>query len=326
MLRTGSHSAAASRPTTAAPTPATAACTASPLAGRGPERQRRTEQQERRQEDRDERDRRAGDPVRRTVLDRTEIRGEREERARARPGRRRSPARNACWTPSPARRRRRSGAAARRGRRRRPANPTGRSRGRGRERAQEPRRGGERQADEQARRSRVPDATAVRGRPGSAASAAAALTPSHGTRRRRRAPATRIVRDLAERARHEQRDRGGRGRDRQPDGSAGKRPRHRDHGGRDHGGRGELEPVHPARVGEIDIRGPRARAPSGSAAEGSVKPSQAASPPSLPARCTPIAIPTWLDDGPGRRLESATSSPNCSSPIHPRRATYSARK
>ena len=33
-----------------------------------------------------------------------------------------------------------------------------------------------------------------------------------------------------------------------------------------------------------------------------VNPSQAASPPSLPARWTPIAIPSWLEDGPGRRF------------------------
>ena len=61
-------------------------------------------------------------------------------------------------------------------------------------------------------------------------------------------------------------------------------------------------------------------------ADGNVKPSQAASPPSLPARWMPMAIPTWLDDGPGRRLESATSSPNCCSPIQRRRVTYSSRK
>ena len=50
------------------------------LPRRRPERQRRAEKQERRQEDRDERDRGARDPVRRRMLDRTEVGGEREER------------------------------------------------------------------------------------------------------------------------------------------------------------------------------------------------------------------------------------------------------
>jgi hypothetical protein len=61
-------------------------------------------------------------------------------------------------------------------------------------------------------------------------------------------------------------------------------------------------------------------------ADGSVKPSQAASPPNLPARCAPTAIPSWLDDGPGSRLVTATSSENPRSSIHPRRSTYSSRK
>ena len=37
-------------------------------------------------------------------------------------------------------------------------------------------------------------------------------------------------------------------------------------------------------------------------AEGSVKPSHAASPPRRPARRAPIAIPSWLDDGPGQQV------------------------
>ena len=80
VLRTGSHSAAASRPTTAAPMPATAAWISVALPRRRPERQRRPEQQERRQEDRDERDRRARDAVRRRILDRAEVGREREQR------------------------------------------------------------------------------------------------------------------------------------------------------------------------------------------------------------------------------------------------------
>lgn len=38
------------------------------------------------------------------------------------------------------------------------------------------------------------------------------------------------------------------------------------------------------------------------AAEGAVKPAKAASPPAAPARCRPIAKPTWLDVGPGQDL------------------------
>ena len=57
-----------------------------------------------------------------------------------------------------------------------------------------------------------------------------------------------------------------------------------------------------------------------------MNPSHAARPPSLPARWTPTAIPTWLDDGPGRMFVSATSSPNSCSPIHRRRVTYSSWK
>ena len=56
-------------------------------------------------------------------------------------------------------------------------------------------------------------------------------------------------------------------------------------------------------------------------AEGRVNPTQAARPPSFPARSTPIAIPSWLDDGPGNRLVSATSSPNCFSSSQRRRET-----
>ena len=61
-------------------------------------------------------------------------------------------------------------------------------------------------------------------------------------------------------------------------------------------------------------------------AEGSVKPSHAAAPPRRPARWAPIAIPSWLDDGPGSRLVTATSSENCRSSTHALRPTYSSLK
>ena len=44
------------------------------------------------------------------------------------------------------------------------------------------------------------------------------------------------------------------------------------------------------------------------AAEGSVKPIHASSPPNHPARMVPIAMPTWLLAGPGRNWHSATRS------------------
>ena len=43
-------------------------------------------------------------------------------------------------------------------------------------------------------------------------------------------------------------------------GAACQRSCHRDHGRQDDRGGGELEPVHPARAGEVDVRAPRARA------------------------------------------------------------------
>jgi len=45
-----------------------------------------------------------------------------------------------------------------------------------------------------------------------------------------------------------------------------------------------------------------------SAAEGSFKPAQAASPPVQPARIRPSANPVWLDAGPGRNWHSPTTS------------------
>ncbi len=44
------------------------------------------------------------------------------------------------------------------------------------------------------------------------------------------------------------------------------------------------------------------------AAEGKVKPAQAAMPPKYPARMSPIAEPVWLEAGPGTNCESATRS------------------
>ena len=44
-------------------------------------------------------------------------------------------------------------------------------------------------------------------------------------------------------------------------------------------------------------------------AEGRVKAVQAASAPRKPARDRPMAKPTWLEAGPGRNWQSATSSP-----------------
>jgi len=43
-------------------------------------------------------------------------------------------------------------------------------------------------------------------------------------------------------------------------------------------------------------------------ADGSVKPSHAASPPARPARKMPTAMPTWLLAGPGRNWQRATTS------------------
>ena len=61
-------------------------------------------------------------------------------------------------------------------------------------------------------------------------------------------------------------------------------------------------------------------------ADGSVNPSHAATPPAIPARRVPIAIPSWLLAGPGRIWHSVTRSANASSSSQPRRVTYSRRK
>ena len=39
-----------------------------------------------------------------------------------------------------------------------------------------------------------------------------------------------------------------------------------------------------------------------------MKPTHAAAAPGIPARAIPIAIPTWLDAGPGGNWQSATRS------------------
>src|SRR5688572_31407989 len=61
-------------------------------------------------------------------------------------------------------------------------------------------------------------------------------------------------------------------------------------------------------------------------AEGSVKPSHAATAPTGPARRRPIAIPTSLLVGPGSDWQSATISAYVASSSHRRRTTYSFRK
>ena len=306
--------------------PATAAWICDALARRRPERQRRAEEQERRQEDCDERDRGARDAVRRRVLDRAEVGREREQRPRHRLG----------------------GAVA--GEERLLGDPARSDDGLVEERqhdvaAAEDERAGAVEAVEQVEGVRRSRRRAASGRPTSKHDEGDCATRSRcggrsGTRivsgsartRPRNAttpiaPATRIVATWPNEPGHEQRDRGRRRRRSAAlSRAACERPRHRDHRRRDDRGRRELEAVHPARVRRGRRRAPRSRAPSGSTAEGSVNPSHAARPPSLPARCTPTAIPTWLDEGPGRRFESATSSPNCSSPIQLRRATYSSRK
>lgn len=61
----------------------------------------------------------------------------------------------------------------------------------------------------------------------------------------------------------------------------------------------------PARSGVPETS--RANATS-STADGRVNPHHAARSPGSPARCSPSAIPTWLDAGPGRNWHSATRS------------------
>ncbi len=131
-VSTGSQSAAASRPTTAAPIPASAAWTTAwrridDQSGSTPPRSRNDGRKIA-----TERERRAGDPVRRRLLDRAEVRREREER----PGHRlREPVAGEellLTRPSRARRPRRGAAAGRRGRRRTRARRSGTSRRRAR--------------------------------------------------------------------------------------------------------------------------------------------------------------------------------------------------
>ena len=73
--------------------------------------------------------------------------------------------------------------------------------------------------------------------------------------------------------------------------------------------------------------GPVSRPSNTSAmAEGSVNPSHAATPPSMPARRVPMAMPSWLLAGPGSAWHSATRSPYAWASSQPRRSTYSRRK
>ena len=309
MRSTGSQSAAASRPTTAAPIPATAAWTAVASRAADQSGSAAAEEQERRQEDRDERDRRARHAVRRRVLDRAEVRREGEQRARHGLGC--AVARQECLLGDPpgcddgvVEERQHDVAAAederaravegvrsgarrvRSWRRRRAASPT-------------------RSATKQ-RAARSPFAA----RSGTASSAAAAAT-GRGRATAPISPGGEDRHHLPERARAEQRDRrrgdgerGWAGRARAP---APSRSRRSATTAAAASSRPCTQPA-PARST------PRAQIASAvrTTAEGSVNPSQAARPPSLPARWTPIAIPSWLDDGPGRRFVSATSSPNCS--------------
>lgn len=62
------------------------------------------------------------------------------------------------------------------------------------------------------------------------------------------------------------------------------------------------------------------------AADGRVKPIQAASAPAQPARSMPTAMPTWLLAGPGRSWHSATRSAYAAASSQRLRSTYSCRK
>ena len=64
----------------------------------------------------------------------------------------------------------------------------------------------------------------------------------------------------------------------------------------------------PAPTGDSDSVPAQAANITISAADGRVKPAQAASPPHGPARSSPSAKPAWLDAGPGRNWHSPTSS------------------
>jgi hypothetical protein len=61
--------------------------------------------------------------------------------------------------------------------------------------------------------------------------------------------------------------------------------------------------------------------PTSPSAEGSVKPTHAASAPSHPARRSPTSKPSWLDAGPGTNWHSATNPAKSSRDSHLRRST-----
>ena len=103
--------------------------------------------------------------------------------------------------------------------------------------------------------------------------------------------------------------------------------RHSPHRLGDNRDRDDLQAVQPGGLGEIaQLASRRSRRGSSPAADGVVKPSQAAKAPGRPARRMPRLIPTWLLAGPGRNWQSATMSAKAGSSSHRRRSTNSARK
>ena len=85
--------------------------------------------------------------------------------------------------------------------------------------------------------------------------------------------------------------------------------RHAPHRLRHDRDRDDLQPVQPGGVRDIAERGDAIGEDDHDAPPtGTVKPSQAASPPGRPARSMPIVMPIWLLAGPGRNWQSATMS------------------
>ena len=83
--------------------------------------------------------------------------------------------------------------------------------------------------------------------------------------------------------------------------------------------------IHPASDTSPSAVTPHANATSNSA-EGRVNAVQAATKPASPARCSPSAMPTWLDAGPGRNWHSAIRSAYAASSSHLRRSTNASLK
>ena len=89
----------------------------------------------------------------------------------------------------------------------------------------------------------------------------------------------------------------------------GERARHLQHGERDHRDSRDFQAMDRARAGRIAERADtEAEEHQKQIADGVVKPVQAASAPRYPALDSPMAMPTWLDEGPGRNWQSATRS------------------